>query len=1095
MPKPLVVPTRYQARNRAVVGYNQSRFFNRPLYIANTAAFVLAGDRPVLRFASGDTVHGTFLVGVVRQGRGYWLHAWDKVETEFRAAHVRWVARDRRLSGLAVTLEVVALGEAVGLAAKLTCRGARPGDELVWAYGGAVVHAGKNLNWELDPHRDPTRTEQAFDSADCAGNRVALERDGFTLAPAEAKGVATTVRCSARGVWRIADAAEFADLGALLRSTGESGESKPLTCGCCALAGKRSVTWSLIRDTADDRTTAEIFAAGLARSRALASRIVVETPEPRLDAAAAMLPAALDGAWYPPVFHHGAMLWNIRFPGWRTVFGGTVAGWHDRVRAQAEFYFASQVKSQRNRGAAMDEKYLLTIPAPGSRFYGRGRIAQDQAFYNMQTQFFDQVIHAWRWTGDARLARQLRPALELHLEWVRECFDPDGNGLYESVINVWPTDSVWYGGGGGAEETAYAYRGHLAARDLARLAHDVRAVRRHERRLALIHAAFQEKLWITAKGHAGLYREQGADGRLHEDAWLYGVFLPIDAGLVDAMQAAQSLHYAERALQNDPMPAGGRQVWTSNFVPGMWSVRERWPGDNYHLALAYFQSGLAADGWDVFRGGFLHTAFDQLVPGDFGAPAGGTDFGDCAHMFARTMVEGLFGYVPDRANGIVRIAPQFPAQWPRAALRTPDVSLRFARRGSKTTLTVELAEASAMEINLPVSAREIATVTVNGRKVRWRECPGFGSTIVQVKVPAARRVTLGIKAKAASAVFPPLRSKGRVGGRILLRAKGARILAFADPQGALADATIRGGAIVARLNGGRVGGTDAVMWQPRFCTVQARVAYGATEQWRLFRVEISDPVFWNGERAKDVRRVPAKAKWTCLELGKVFNGDIRTIYQQDYVSPRPATVSARIGRDGYSPWTFPHWNSRPPAIALDGVVRLREKSGARRLRTPQGVPFAWQSGARNVAFASRWDNWPQYVVVPVGERGVAIWFLVCGSTNPMQGRIANAVLRLRYADGVEDTLTLVPPFNYWNLSPIDSKATSPGQAGREDYTASVDRFCLPQEWPQTVQLGQNCRAMLLNRRLRPEVILESVTLEALSQEVVVGLMGLTVMKA
>jgi len=178
---------------------------------------------------------------------------------------------------------------------------------------------------------------------------------------------------------------------------------------------------------------------------------------------------------------------------------------------------------------------------------------------------------------------------------------------------------------------------------------------------------------------------------------------------------------------------------------------------------------------------------------------------------------------------------------------------------------------------------------------------------------------------------------------------------------------------------------------------------------------------------------------------------------------------------------------------LDGVATLLEKKGARRLRTPQGVPFAWAGGARNVAFTSRWDNWPRQVTVPVGRRGAAVWFLVCGSTNPMQGHIANAVLRLRYADGEEDTLELVPPVNYWNLSPIDSKATSPGQAGREDYLAPVDRFCLPAELPQTVQLGKNCRAMLLNRRLRAGVVLESVTLETLSQEVVVGLMGVTIM--
>jgi hypothetical protein len=87
------------------------------------------------------------------------------------------------------------------------------------------------------------------------------------------------------------------------------------------------------------------------------------------------------------------------------------------------------------------------------------------------------------------------------------------------------------------------------------------------------------------------------------------------------------------------------------------------------------------------------------------------------------------------------------------------------------------------------------------------------------------------------------------------------------------------------------------------------------------------------------------------------------------------------------------------------------------------------------------------------------------------------------------------PINYWNLSTIDSHATAPGQGSRNDYTSEIDRFCMPAKSPETVHLGENCRAMLLNLRLRPGVELKSVSLETLSQEVVVGLMGITVMKA
>jgi hypothetical protein len=45
----------------------------------------------------------------------------------------------------------------------------------------------------------------------------------------------------------------------------------------------------------------------------------------------------------------------------------------------------------------------------------------------------------------------------------------------------------------------------------------------------------------------------------------------------------------------------------------------------------------------------------------------------------------------------------------------------------------------------------------------------------------------------------------------------------------------------------------------------------------------------------------------------------------------------------------------------------------------------------------------------------------------------------------------------------------------------------------TVELGSNCRAMVLNRKLRPGVMLKEITLEALSQESVIGLMGVSIM--
>jgi hypothetical protein len=243
---------------------------------------------------------------------------------------------------------------------------------------------------------------------------------------------------------------------------------------------------------------------------------------------------------------------------------------------------------------------------------------------------------------------------------------------------------------------------------------------------------------------------------------------------------------------------------------------------------------------------------------------------------------------------------------------------------------------------------------------------------------------------------------------------------------------------------------------------------GDVPRYQLTKVRATTPVV-------EPLKVRAGATWKTLDISRHFNGDIRTIFQQKYASPRPATVSCRMGYDGWSAWTFQPWKISVPEIKLD-------KPGE-PVTTPQGVLFGKIGVEKNIAFTSRWDNWPKSVTVPVNARGEAVWLLVCGSTNPMQGRIANAVLRFRYADGKEETLELVPPLNFWSLCPF----------GRVDYDYKRDGFALGKEPPPQVQLGENCRAMVYGQKLRPGVALKDVTLETLSQEVVIGLMAVSMM--
>lgn len=1070
----------YVVESGRIVGRNRPFFNNRPLYGDHRPAVVLAGDRPHVRFGCKPNMYGCLTLAVQRGAATLWLHEAGDVTSRYASGRMEWEVRDPLLAGLTILWDVAPLAESEGLAARVTARGALPGDRLIWAFGGAT--APGDISKLFDPvvlnQSDknagplPSVLRKRFQPEECSGNRIRLDAGRFVLTTA---GVVRNVigRCTA-GEIRISDASLWerpADLA------GGAEGALPLACGSAELQDAVPVLWAveavgegiLASPACDDPAAA--LARACDRAARLGRQITLQTPDPRLNAGAAAACYAMDSLFYPPVYVHGAMAWNIPFPGWRSFYGATAFGWHANVMAEARYYMASQNRDTAPRVAVPAPVRRLCTQASESRFHGRGRITQDAGPYNFQTQFFDQLIHAWRWTGDRDLETLLRDALALHMEWVQDCFDPDNDGLYESYINTWPTDSVWCNGGGAAEETAYAFAGYAALAELTRRAGDEAAARRHEAQAEKIRAALCDQLWLDRKGYVAQYKEQGGLRRVHEDSWLGAIFIPIETGLLDRSRAAQALHYTEWGLERVRMPFGGSRCWMSNWVPAPWSVREMYPGDNYALALAYFRAGLADEGWDILQGNYLESMYYGVVPGGLACSNGGTDFADVVSTFCRTVVEGLFGYMPDYPNHVVHVAPQFPRAWQHASMSTPDVSIRFEAAAGVQRWKVVLGRHASLRLTVPVAAREILSVEANGKAVRWSAEPGFGCSLVRVDLAECREADVVVMFQPCSGPAAEATGMRCAAGAPVRFESPDPVREVLDPQGALAGARIEGGSLVAQAAA-----------NPGHHLVMVRVETGRLAQWRLLKIRIDDPPGEAAAAARHVRGVPSGAAWDCCDIGAALNADVREIYRQEYLSPRPQTCSVRIGVDGYSPWTFAYWKSPVPVIDLGRVPELVDAGGT--LRTPQGVPFAWPGGPRNIAFASLWDNWPREVAVPVGRAGEAIWFLLCGTTNPMQCRIANARLRMLYADGVAEDLDLVPPLNFWTLCPL----------GGADYDYGRDAFALPATPPQTVQLGANCRAVLLNARLRPGVELSRVTLEALSQEVVIGLMGATVMR-
>ncbi len=1067
-----MVTPNYTVEGDAFVIHNGKRYSNRPLYCNHIYAIVLAGDKPSVMVGKQLNILGNLMFGLVRNGKGTWLQNASDITSKYRPGRMEWIVKDAAWGATTVHLEVVPAARGTGLAARLQVEKAEPGDKLAWASGAASVQKGSIL-WVYDMTSLRSGLDKrGFVPEDCEGNGVKAQGDSWTVQANEgSSSPIATGKCSAQTQATIGDAGSWQDPAALLAS---HGTSMPIACGSVPAVSNQDIYWSLLGpDAGSGKSPAEEFAAGMQRELSIENRVIVDTPDPWLNAGVGACSNVVDACYRDGVYTHSGMRWATALLGWRTVFGGTVFGWHDLVKDDASLFISKQIKQSDYSTAVADPKTRLSSQAPDSRMFGKGRIdLDDPHHYDMQSQFFDQIQHAWRWTGDPELEKLLRPSLDLDCEYIKECFDPEGLGIYESYANTWPTDDQWYNGGGTSEETAYAYRAEMTALELAKRAGDAEGVRLHSAAVERIRKGFFNLLWIADKGYPGAYREQIGLKRLHESCWLYAIFCPIDAGLLTTEQSAEALQYTEWGLERMKMPYGGEQCWPSNWVPSIWSVREMWSGDDYQLALAYDQTGLPDDAWKVFRGMFAQQLLFGPVPGDMGHPAGGTDFNDCNSMFARTVVEGMFGYTPDYPNGIVKVAPEFPSDWDHASIKTPDMSIAYSRGGTNSECKITLEKACKLEVQLPVSTTGVSSVTVDGKPVKWQLLPGFGRSLVQVEIPASNAADVAVATKDSLDILPSIHLEGNVGDPVTLKATTGEIVDFHDPQGVLRSGKIADGTVTGTL--GPNAGDHVVFGLTQI---------GGAEQWRMFKIHVTDVKADRDLSAKTNVEVPAGAQFDQVDMQQAMNGDIRAIYQQQYVSPRPNTCSLRLATDGYSSWQMSGGpEMRTPAINLDNVPSVSDGHG--NILAGKGVPFRAPGDGKNIAFTSRWDNWPHQVSVPVNKAGKAAWFLLCGTTNPMEVRIPNAELRMTYADGVVEKLEITPPFNFWTLCPF---------AGN-DYDYKRDAFALPKVAPTTVQLGNNCRAVLLGWHLRPDVPLRSVTLETLSEEVVVGLMGVTVMK-
>ena len=809
------------------------------------------------------------------------------------------------------------------------------------------------------------------------------------------------------------------------------------------------------------------------------------------------------------VWLHGAVGWRMPLSGWRAAYTGDALGWHDRARKHFDAYAASQVTDVPNMipHPAQDSALHLarSVKKWGTPQYSNGYICRNphrnnqMHHYDMNLCYIDELLWHFNWTGDLDYARQMWPVITRHLAWEKLNYDPDNDGLYDAYACIWASDALYYNSGAVTHSSAYNYRANKMVAEIARKIGE--NPEPYQKEADRILAAMNKRLWLSDKGHWAEYQDFMGHKRLHESAGVWTIYHALDSETANPFQAYQATRYVDTQIPHIPVEGKGLKdegyatISTTNWLPYSWSINNVAFAEVMHTALAYFQAGRFDEGYKLLKSSVLDGMYLGDSPGNFGqisfydAARGECyrDFGDPVGVASRVMIQGVYGILPDLMNDKLVIRPGFPSDWKEASFTTPDVTYRFSREKDTDTYQITQRFGKPLEIGLRIKAvrEKVASIEVNGRKADWSLVEAAsGSPELLVVAPETENAEITIRWKGK-----PLQTlvAGELnidsGGQISLRApQGIQLCEIYDPQGISASTTIEGNSYSTNINKGVEG----------HHTFFVRTRQGDMDWWQPVNVFIQSLYVAAREDFSEVNTSACRM----IDMDKYLNDSVTSIFREQYFSPRSPYTTLQLSVQGIGEWCHPLLSASIDDSGLRNLVRDN------RFNTSLGVPFRLMKEGNNIAFTSLWDNYPDSICIPLAGKASHAYLLLAGSTNHMQCHIANGVLKVRYTDGTYTELTLTNPDNWCPIEQdfyVDGKAFTvpePRPYRLHLKTGKVSRD-LGKELGITGVYGREIEGgagVLLDMPLDPEKTLESLTLETLANDVVIGLMGVTLQR-
>ncbi len=815
--------------------------------------------------------------------------------------------------------------------------------------------------------------------------------------------------------------------------------------------------------TDNQKKLAGDYAKADAQRSDLSAQLEIDTPDPYFNVLGPIITHAADGAWDGKVWLHGAIGWRQPLSGWRGAYSGDFLGWHDRARSHFDAYAKSQVTNVEpsipHPSQDPGKQLARAEKKWGTQMYSNGYICRnpernDQMHhYDMNLCYIDELLWHIKWTGDMEYARKMWKTIALHLEWEKRNFDPDNDGLYDAYCCIWASDALYYNSGAVTHASAYNYRANRLAAEIAEIIGEDPTPYRNE--ADKIIEAMNATLWMDSKGVWAEHRDFMGHKRLHDHPALWTVYHAIDSDTADDFMAYRATRYIDNNIPHLTVEADGidRDTYatlsTTDWLPYAWSINNVAFAEVMHTALAYWQAARPEVATKLLKSSMLDGMYLGNSPGNLGqvsfydAARGECyrDFADPIAMMARAVVQGLFGFAPDALHHTATIRPGFPPEWEHATIRHNDFSFGFRRYGTKDTyrFSVSIDSIRTVQLILPVHADKIKSVRVNNNATDWvTVASAIGSPSIELQIPVCGEMTVEIEwaGDRISSVLPTATGLTRKGFR-------------------------------------EVKSGDFTWW----------------EETESFTHAVPDA----SKLGIDLKIAPDDV-YEPINLSAHYNANITDIFRNRYLSPRSPYTTLQIPVQGVGEWCHPDDTAHIDdsglrhAVGPDGIIH-----------TSPGIPFASQATGNNVIYTSLFDNYPDIVAIPLSGKAEGIQLLLAGSTNHMQCHIENATIKARYTDGSEEILPLLAPNNWCPIEQdyyVDGKAFKlatprPYRLLFKDATVTdnvAKQLDIKGVYGRRIDGGAG---VMLRLNLDPNKELKELTLETLSNDVVVGLVGAT----